>query len=44
LVEFLAFFDDVGEVVVRVELDLEEHREVVEYVKENCEECVEEAL
>jgi hypothetical protein len=44
LVEFLAFFDDVGEVVVRVELDLEEHGEVVEYVKEKCEEYAEEAL
>jgi hypothetical protein len=44
LVEFLVFFDDVGEVAVRVELDIEEHSEVVEYVKEKCEEYVEKAL
>jgi len=38
LVEFLVFFEDVGEVAVRVELDASKHGEVVEYVKEKCEE------
>jgi hypothetical protein len=44
LVEFLFFFEDVGEVAVRVELDASRHSGVVEYVMEKCEEYVEEAL
>jgi len=38
LVEFLVFFEDVGEVAVKVELDAGKHSEAVEYVKEKCEE------
>jgi len=37
-VEFLAVFEDAGEVVVRVELDANKHGEIVEYIKEKCEE------
>jgi hypothetical protein len=44
LVEFLVFFEDVGEVSVSVELDADKHSGVVEYVKEKCEEYVEEDL
>jgi hypothetical protein len=44
LVELLVFFEDVGEVAVRVELDTSRHSGVVEYVKEKCVEYVEEAL
>ena len=38
LVEFLAVFEDAGEVVVEVKLDANKHGEIVEYVKEKCEE------
>ena len=37
-VELLVAFEDAGEVVVKVELDASKHGEIVEYVKEKCEE------
>jgi hypothetical protein len=41
VVEILTAFKDTGEVLVKVELDSEKHKDLLEYIREKCEELEE---